>query len=83
LTITKKQKVRIEYILHFIKANGKPSPKIFQLKEMAMAPGIHFIEKKHSFIERSTRKHYPGEHKFEVVINGEVKASGTLGLFVE
>jgi 3-methyladenine DNA glycosylase AlkC len=82
LTITKKQKVRIEYIVHFIKANGKPSPKIFQLKEMAMAPGIHSIEKKHSFMERSTRKHYPGEHKFEVVINGEVKASETLELFI-
>lgn len=78
LEIKQKQKVRIEYIVHFIKANGKPSPKVFQIKELAMAPGKHSITKKHTFKNMSTRKHYPGKHKFEVVINGEVKAGETI-----
>ena len=80
LEIKEKQKVRVEYIVHFIKANGKPSPKVFQIKEVAMAPGKHAITKKHTFKNMSTRKHYPGEHKFEVVVNGDVKAEATLSL---
>ncbi len=80
LNIIQKQKVRVEYIVHFIKANGKPSPKVFHIKEMAMQPGKHAITKKHTFRNMSTRKHYPGEHQFEVVINGEVKADKCLVL---
>lgn len=80
LDIIQKQKVRIEYIVHFIKVNGKPSPKVFHIKEVAMQPGKHAITKKHTFKNMSTRKHYPGEHRFEVVINGEVKADKCLML---
>ena len=75
-----KQKVRIEYIVHFIKAKGKVSPKVFQIKEVTLSPGVHKIVKKHSFQERSTRKHYPGDHKFLFVVNGELKAEGNISL---
>lgn len=75
LKTDRKQKVRLEYILHFIKASGKKSPKVFQIKETEMKPGLHSITKKHSFKNLSTRKHYPGEHKLEIVINGIVKAA--------
>ncbi len=78
LSTKQKQKVRIEYIVHYVKANGKTSPKVFQIKEVEMKPGLHKISKKHSLKNMSTRKHYPGEHKFELVINGEVKASSSL-----
>ncbi|WP_297091902.1 DNA alkylation repair protein [uncultured Draconibacterium sp.] len=80
LATKQKQKVRIEYIVHYVKASGKTSPKIFQIKEVEMPPGKHSITKNHSFKNRSTRKHYPGQHQFEIVINGERKASGYIGL---
>lgn len=80
LKTDQKQKVRLEYIMHFVKASGKTSPKIFQMKEVEMEPGIHSISKKHSFKDLSTRKHYTGEHKLEIVVNGNVKASGKLKL---
>jgi len=80
LEILQKQKVRLEYIVHYVKANGKTSPKVFQVKEVVMQPGTHSITKKHSFKNMSTRKHYLGEHKFEVVVNGEVKTERTLVL---
>ena len=80
LTIPQKQKVRIEYIVHFVKASGKTSPKVFQIKEVEMKPGKHTINKKHTFKNMTTRKHYPGEHTFEIVINGDVKASAKLQL---
>lgn len=69
-----KKKIRLEYIVHYIKANGKPSPKVFQIREKDFVPGEHFISIKHDFQERTTRKHYPGKHQFELIVNGEKKA---------
>ncbi len=80
LNIPEKQKVRIEYLVHFVKASGKTSPKVFQIKEVELKPGTHSISKKHTFKNMSTRKHYPGTHTFEVVINGEKKAEVQLEL---
>lgn len=81
LNTTKKQKVRVEYITHYVKANGKTSPKVFQIKEVELKPGVHEVVKKHSFADMSTRKHYPGIHTFEVVINGIKKATANLELW--
>ncbi len=76
----KAQKVRLEYITHFVKANGKTSPKVFQIKEVVLEPGKHKVTKKHSFANMSTRKHYPGVHTLEVVVNGEPKAKKEIEL---
>ena len=43
-------------------------------KEVEMERGMHSISKKHAFKDLSTRKHYTGEHKLEIVVNGVVKA---------
>lgn len=75
-----KQKVRLEYAIHYIKANGKPSKKVFQIKEVELEPGVYPITKKQSFKNMSTRKHYPGNHKIEIIINGEIKAEGLVKL---
>jgi 3-methyladenine DNA glycosylase AlkC len=75
-----KQKVRLEYIVHYIKSLGKTSPKVFQISETILKNGTHPIKKKHSFANMSTRKHYPGEHKIEIVVNGDVKAEAILKL---
>jgi hypothetical protein len=50
------------------------------MKEVILAPGIHPVQKKHSFADMSTRKHNIGEHKFQIVVNGEVKAETTISL---
>lgn len=75
-----KQKVRLEYIVHYVKSSGKTSPKVFQISETLLKKGTHHIQKKHSFANMSTRKHYQGEHKIEVVVNGEIKAEAVLKL---
>lgn len=80
LKTKKKQKVRIEYKVYFVKSTGKTSPKVFQIKEVEMLPGVHNIIKKHSFKNLTTRKHFTGTHQFEVVINGEVKTSKMIEL---
>jgi len=67
-------KVRLEYRVTFARAKGKLSQKIFQIKEVTLAPGNHRIKRKHSFADLSTRKHYPGEHQIALIVNGVEKA---------
>lgn len=69
------KKVRLEYIVHFVKKNKKTSPKVFQLKEVTFNPGVYSVEKKQSFKDVSTRTHLPGKHLIEIKVNGEVKDS--------
>ena len=72
--------VRLEYAVDFVKASGKTSRKIFQIREGDFKPGNHPVSRKHSFKDLSTRKHYPGSHRFTVIINGVEKASGGIEL---
>ncbi|MBN2350460.1 MAG: DNA alkylation repair protein [Bacteroidales bacterium] len=73
-------KIRLEYAVYYIKANGKPSRKIFQIIEKEYNPGAYTLKRKHTFIDMSTRKHYPGMHKFEIYVNGIAKAERSIQL---
>lgn len=67
-------KLRVEYIIDFMKKNGKTSPKVFQITEKIFAPGEHQFHKAHSFKDLSTRRHHPGSHQLRVIVNGAEKA---------
>jgi 3-methyladenine DNA glycosylase AlkC len=69
----KSQKLAIDYRVHYVKADGKLSGKVFKLVERSLKPGECIaLSSRHSFREMTTRKHYPGKHKVEIVINGQV-----------
>ena len=76
----KKCKVRLEYIMHFAKASGKPSKKVFQIIEKLYAPGTHELTRHHSFADMSTRKHYPGNHRIAIIVNGVEKAEADIAV---
>lgn len=82
LIINKKEKskVRLEYGVYFVKANGKLSKKVFQITENSYNPGRHLFSRKHSFINMSTRKHYAGKHQISIIINGIEMARASLDL---
>lgn len=67
-------KVRLELGVDYRKARGNLSRKIFQLGEATYEPGLHRISRGHSFQERSTRTHHPGEHQLSIIVNGVEKA---------
>lgn len=73
--------IRLEYKIAFVKANGSTSNKVFQLSEFSLKANTqkHF-KRKQWFKELSTRKHYPGEHKITLVINGDEKDEIELNL---
>jgi hypothetical protein len=67
----KGQKLRLEYGIYYMKANGKTSRKIFQITESQFSTGkVYPFRKKLSFKNLTTRKHYPGKHKLVVILNG-------------
>jgi len=73
-------KVRLEYIMYFVKSKGKLSQKVFQIIEKKYAPGSHIIKRKHSFKDLTTRKHYPGEHFISIIVNGVEKSKDSFNL---
>ncbi|MBN2305411.1 MAG: DNA alkylation repair protein [Anaerolineae bacterium] len=69
------QDLIIDYVMHFMKANGQLSPKVFKLRKYTLAPGETVpMRKQHSFKTVSTRKHYPGAHAVEIQVNGMILA---------
>lgn len=73
---TQDQKIVIDYIIHFVKANAKTSPKVFKLKTVILKEQEKvFINKEHHIKQITTRVYYPGQHKIEIQINGKVLLS--------
>ncbi len=71
---SKRCKIRLEYAVHYRKAKGNLSRKVFQHSEKEYEPGEYPVRKKHSMANMSTRKHYAGGHLVSVIVNGEEKA---------
>jgi len=68
----KPQKLIIDYKMHFLKKNGEQKPKVFKLKKYILHPQERLpIKVKYAFRNMTTRKHYPGVHFWQIVINGE------------
>jgi len=66
------QNLMIDFVVHYMKANGKKAPKVFKLsKKKLSANGQLSFKKKLSFKAISTRKYYPGPHEIEIQINGK------------
>ena len=65
------QKLLIDYIIHFLRANGSHSPKVFKWTEISLKPGeTRQMIKAHPYRKVTTRKDYPGSHRVSVRING-------------
>lgn len=80
-TESRPQRVLVDLRVHFVKANGKSSPKVFKLKVLDLQPKTTVrLSKTISLAAMTTRKHYPGVHRVEVVTNGTTQALGQFEL---
>ncbi|MET0387037.1 MAG: DNA alkylation repair protein, partial [Polyangiales bacterium] len=60
-TARRTQTLLVDYVVHFVKANGETRPKVFKLKQLVLAPGeTCTLSGKVSFQPLTTRKPYPG-----------------------
>jgi 3-methyladenine DNA glycosylase AlkC len=66
------QQVVIDYVIYFMKANGKLAPKVFKLKNVTIPEKTELaLSKKHSFKNITTRTYYLGQHQIAIHINGK------------
>src|SRR5262245_49344026 len=67
----KDQALLIDYAVHFVKASGATRPKVFKLRKIALSPGEQAeLAGTLSFKDLTTRRHYPGRHRIDLLING-------------
>ena len=78
------QQLLIELRVHFVKANTHPSPKVFALKELELRlNGSVQLSKTISLAQHTTRTHYPGQHRVEVLVNGRPSRTGVFDIVAE
>ena len=63
--------IRIEYGIDFVKARGNTSRKLFMLSDKTVSgdqclTGTRVVR----WIDLTTRRHYPGEHRIAILVNG-------------
>jgi len=64
-------KLRIEFAIDHMKANGKLARKIFKISESHYDQAIKSIERSHAIRPISTRKYYDGQHQLAILVNGQ------------
>ena len=66
------QKLVVDFTVHYMKANGSLSAKVFKWKVLDLEPGqIVQLKKKQKFVSRSVRKLYTGRHEIEILVSGK------------
>lgn len=64
--------IRLEYGISYQTLSGKISRKVFKIKELELAPDqVEPIARYQSFQDFTTRKHFPGPHSLEILVNGQ------------
>ena len=80
-TSNKAQEVLVDFCVHYVKASGKTSGKVFKLKVLSLAPKETVrLSKTVSTAEMTTRKHHAGMHRVDVLLNGQARALGAFEL---
>ncbi len=79
---TKRQRpVMVDFRIHYVKANGTASPKVFKMKSLDLASGESGdVVKKVSVANMTTRRHYAGRHQVDAILNGQIQPIGYFDL---
>lgn len=66
------QTLAVDYVVHYVKANGGTSEKVFKWSELELpARATKTLQKRQTFKNFTTRKHFAGTHLVELQINGQ------------
>jgi 3-methyladenine DNA glycosylase AlkC len=64
-------KLRLEYVIYYRKQNNSYTKKVFKITENHYETNkLYRFEKKQSFKNLTTRKHYSGDHFIGIIVNG-------------
>ena len=69
--LTPGSNLMVDYVVHFVKANGSRAPKVFKwMDKQAVKSSSLTVARKHAIKPITTRKYYPGTHALEIKVNG-------------
>ena len=75
------QRALVDLRLHYVKSRGQHAAKVFKLKTVEIPPGEAVaFGKSISLADMTTRRHHPGEHLVEVLVNGQARPLGRFEL---
>mgnify|MGYP006176410047 FL=1 len=70
--------------MHYVKKSGGSAAKVFKLKLLTLDPGaVLHLSQRRALRNFTTRVHYPGRHRVDILVNGAVLASGAFDLLPE
>jgi hypothetical protein len=73
------QNLAVDLAVHFVKAGGERRAKVFKVRSLQLGPGEKAeLAKSVSFAQHTTRRHYPGQHTVEAIVNGRRVAVGEI-----
>ncbi|MEY4550484.1 MAG: hypothetical protein RL685_6679 [Pseudomonadota bacterium] len=76
-TARKPQELLVDLAVHFVKASGRATPKVFKLKRVTLpARGQLELSSRISLAVHTTRKPQPGQHAVDVLVNGVAFPAG-------
>jgi len=71
----------VDLRIHFVKAGGATGPKVFKIREVELGPGERVaLSKTVSLRQQTTRTHFPGIHRVEILVNGVPHPAGSFDL---
>lgn len=71
------QQLLVDLAVHFVKANGSRSPKVFKLERVELGPRARVeLRARVSLAVHTTRKPRPGAHAVDVLVNGKALRAG-------
>lgn len=69
--------VLVDVVVHFVTSDGSTRPRVFKGGELH---GDGVVRLTISFAQHSTRRHHPGVHRIEALVNGRAHPLGALDL---
>ena len=75
------QRLVVDYRIHYARAGGKSAAKVFKLRTFDLAPReIVSLGIRQTIKDFSTRRHHPGAHEVELIVNGQTMAHAAFEL---
>lgn len=75
------RRLLVDLRVHYVKASGRASPRVFKLKSVELEPGgVASFRKSLSLADLTTRRHYAGRHRVEALVNGQAVPLGSFVL---
>lgn len=80
-TAAEAERLVVDYRLHYARAGGKSAAKVFKLRTFELGSGETIgLSIRQTIKDFSTRRHHPGTHEVELIVNGQTMARTSFDL---